>query len=188
MDAVYPSVKWRVGDGGGTGSFPATVRAISKNGETKGSVGYAHTGDITVDKLLFPSRFCLPKHKTLDPLEVILWRHSEELTEKRSVPRRVIVYVFVERFINSREVEKSGNFKVGSDVSERLSGNAEERCSALWERRRVAVRVKVSMLGCLKGGGFRVLVLIEDVSESFCGLIEHKLGRGEGHKLGPPTR
>lgn len=143
---------------------------------------------MTVDKLLFPSRFCLSKHETLDPLEVTLRGDSEELTEKRSVPRQVVVYVFVERFINPREVEKSGNVEVGSDVSERLSGNVQEGCSALWERRRVAVPVKVSMLSCLKGDGFRVFVLIEGVSESFCGLIEHKLGRGEEHELRSSTR
>lgn len=73
-------------------------------------------------------------------------------------------------------------------MSERLSGNVEEGCPALWERRRIAVPVKVSMLGCLRRGVFRVLVLIEGVSGSFCGLIEHKLGGGEEHELRPSTR
>ena len=52
----------------------------------------------------------------------------------------------------------------------------------------IAVPVKVSMLSCLKGDGFRVLVLIEGVTESFCGLIEHKLRRGEEHELRSSTR
>ena len=73
-------------------------------------------------------------------------------------------------------------------MNEGLSGNVEEMYPTLWERRRVAVPVKVSMLGCWKGGGFRVLVLIGYVSESFCGLIEHKLGRGEEHGLRSSTR
>jgi len=73
-------------------------------------------------------------------------------------------------------------------MSERLSGNIEEGRSTLWERRRVAVPVKVSMLDCLKGGGFRVLVLIECVFGSFRGLIEHKLGGGGEHELQSSTR
>ena len=73
-------------------------------------------------------------------------------------------------------------------MDERLSGNIEEMYPAPWERRRVAVPVKVSMLGCLKGDGFRVLVLIGCVSGGFCGLIEHKLGGGEEHELRSSTR
>lgn len=163
-------------------------RAIGENGETKESVVYVHTGDMTVNELLFPSRFCLSKQETLDTPEITLRRHSEELTEKCSVPRRVAVYVFVQRFINPREVEKSGNVEVGSNVNERLSWNVEEGCSALRERRGIVVPVEVSMLSCLEGGGFRVLVLIEGVSESFGGLIEHKLGRGKEHKLRSSAR
>lgn len=56
---------------------------------------HAHTSDITVDEFLFPSRFCLPEHEALNSLEITLGRHSEELTEKRSIPCRVVVYVFV---------------------------------------------------------------------------------------------
>ena len=134
---------------------------------------------MTVDKLLFPSRFCPSKHETLGALEVTFWGHSEELTEKRLAPRRVVVYVSVQRFINPREIEKSGNIEIGSNVGERFSGNVEEGCSAFWERRRGAITVKVSMLGCLEGDGFRVLVLFEGVSESFSRLIEHKLGGGK---------
>ena len=143
---------------------------------------------MTVDELLFPSRFCSSEHDTLGSLEVTLGRHSEELAEKRSVPRRVVVYVFVERLINPQEVKKSGDVEVGRNVGERLSGNTEERCSGPWERRRVAVLVKDSMLGCLEGAGFRVVVLIESFSVRLCGLIEHKLGGGEEHELRSSTR
>lgn len=59
--------------------------------------------------------------------------------------------MFAERFIDPREIEKSGDVKVGSNVSERLSRDVEERCSALWKRRRVVVVMKVSMLGCFEG-------------------------------------
>ena len=73
-------------------------------------------------------------------------------------------------------------------MKERLPGNVEEMYPALWERRRVAVPVKVSMLGCLEGGGFRVFVLIGCGSGSFCRLIGHKLGGGEEHELRSSTR
>ena len=75
--------------------------------------------------------------------------------------------MFVERFINPGEVKKSGDVEVGGNVSERLSRNVEEERSTSWERRRNAAPVEVSMLGCLEGGGFRVVVVIGDVSGSF---------------------
>jgi hypothetical protein len=70
-------------------------------------------------------------------------------------------------------------------VSEGFLRNAEEEYSRLWERRRVAALVRVSMLGSLRGGGFRVLFLIRSFSERFCRLVEHKLGGGEKHELRP---
>jgi len=143
---------------------------------------------MTVYELLFPGGFCSPKHETLDSLGVVLGRYSKELAEKRSVPRRVVVYVFVQRFVNPREVKKSGEVEVGSDMSKGLPGNIEEGRSTLWERQRVVVPVKVSMLDCLKGGGFCVLVLIGGVFGSFCGLIEHKLGGSGEHELRSSTR
>jgi len=73
-------------------------------------------------------------------------------------------------------------------VSERLSGNIEEGCSALRERRGVVVPVRVSMLSWLEGGGFRAVVLIEGVSGSFCGRVKHKLGGKEEHGLRSSTR
>lgn len=151
-------------------------------------IRYIHASDMTIDKFLLPSGFCSPEHKILTSLEITLRRNSEVLVEKRSVPCRVVVYVFVQRFINSREVEKRWNVEVGGNMSERLSRNVEEWGSTLWKRRRVAVLVMVSILGSLKGRRFRVLVLIGGVSESFCGLIEHKLGGGEEHELRSSTR
>lgn len=73
-------------------------------------------------------------------------------------------------------------------MGERFSRNVEDGGSTLRERRGVEVSVKVSMLGCLKGGRFCVFVLIGSVSGSFCGLIEHKLGGGERHELRSSTR
>lgn len=95
--------------------------------------------------------------------------------------------MFVQSFINPREVKKSRDVEIGSDVSERLSGNTEEGRPTLWERRRIAVPVKDSMLGWLKRGGFRAVVLIGGVSGNFCGLIKHKLEGGEEHELRPST-
>lgn len=73
-------------------------------------------------------------------------------------------------------------------MGEGLSRNVEDVGSTLWERRRVEVSVKVSMLGCLKGGRLCVLVLIGCVSGSCCGLIEHKLGGSKQHELRSSTR
>jgi hypothetical protein len=94
----------------------------------------------------------------------------------------------MQRFVDPRKVEESRNVEVRGDMNERLSGNVEEMYPTLWDGRRVAVLVKFSMLGCLKGGGLCVLVLIGCVSGSFCGLIEHKLGGGEEHELRSSTR
>lgn len=134
---------------------------------------------MTVGELSLPSGFCSSEHKTLNSLEVTLGRDSEELAEKRSVPRRVVVYVFVQRFVDSREVKKSGDIEVGGNMGERFPRNVKEGCSTLWERRRVVALVVVSMLGSLKGGRFRVLFLVGSLSGCFCGLIKHKLGGDE---------
>lgn len=95
------------------------------------SARHLHAGNMTVDELLFPSGFCSSKHKILDSPGVALGWDPEELAEKRSVPRRVVVYVFMQKFIDPREVKKNGDAEVGSDVSERLSRDVEERCSTL---------------------------------------------------------
>lgn len=180
----------RVGDRRCARSCPATGEglpvSITRQKKVE-SVRHVHASDVAVNELLFPGGFCSSEHDSLGSLEVTFRRHSEGLAEKRSVPRRVVVYVFVQRFIDPREVEKSGDVEVGCDMSERLPGNTEEGCSTLWERRRVAVPVKVSMLGCLECGGFGLVVLVESVSGNLCGLVEHKLRGGEEHELRSST-
>ena len=141
---------------------------------------------MAIDEFSLPGGLRSPEHKALNSLEVALGRDSEELAEKRSAPRRVIVYVFMQEFIDPGEAEQRGDVEVGSDVSEGLSRNAEEGCSTLWERRRVVALVKVSMLGSLTGGEIRVFFLIRGVSERFCRLVEHKLG--EARKTGRGRR
>jgi hypothetical protein len=142
---------------------------------------------MTVDEFTLPSGFCSSEHKTLNSPEVTLGRNPKELAEKGSTPGRIVAYVFVEGFIDLREGKKSGDVEVGSNVSERFLGNVEEWCFTLWERRGVVVLVTVSMLGSLKVGGIRVIFLNRSFSESFCGLVEHKLGGGEKHKLRSST-
>ena len=143
---------------------------------------------MTVNEFPFPSRFCSSEHKALNSLEATFWRDPKELTEKRSKPRRVVVYVFVQGFIDLGKAKKGGDVEVGSNVSERFFRNAEEGCSTLWERRRVEVLVTVSMLGGLESCRFRVVFLIRSFSGSFCRLIEHKLGEGEKLELRSSTR
>lgn len=46
-----------------------------------GSVRHVHTGDMTVDELLFPGGFRSSEHDTLDFLKVTLGGHSKELAE-----------------------------------------------------------------------------------------------------------
>lgn len=143
---------------------------------------------MTVNELPLPSRFCPFEDKTLDSLWVTLGRNPKELAKKRSVPRRVLAYVFVEGTINPREAKKGGDVEVGCDVSERFFGEVKEGCCTLWERRRDVGLVTVSMLGSLKGGGFRGLFLIECFSGDFRVLIEHKLGGSEKHEVRSSTR
>jgi len=50
---------------------------------------------MTIDEFLSPSGFCSSESDTLDSTEVTLRGYSEELAEKRSIPCRVVVYVFV---------------------------------------------------------------------------------------------
>jgi hypothetical protein len=55
---------------------------------------------MTVDELFFPSVFCSSKRKTPDSPGVALGEDSKEPAERGSVLRQVVVYVFVQRFIN----------------------------------------------------------------------------------------